>query len=61
VLWVRALVAAYRDLSGHWFGDPVAKESGLRWRIPPHSASPEYRVDANAGPFVGGGRVPLPL
>ena len=26
VLWVRGLVAAYRDTSGHWFGDPVAKE-----------------------------------
>ena len=26
VLWVRALVATYRDTSGHWLGDPVAKE-----------------------------------
>jgi hypothetical protein len=26
VLWARALVATYRDTSGHWFGDPVAKE-----------------------------------
>ena len=26
VLWVLALVATYRDTSGHWFGDPVAKE-----------------------------------